>query len=258
MSERSRLAPGGRAALPDTTGFVPDWPAPAGVGSLQTTRLGGVSCAPYAEFNLAGHVGDDARAVAANRARLTARLPAAPFWLEQVHGSTVLDLDAAPCGNVPADAAVSHRRGVVCAVLTADCLPVLLCNRAASAVGAAHAGWRGLLDGVLENTVAALGGPAADLLAWLGPAIGSAAFEVGPEVRAAFLARDPDAARHFRAGAPGKFFADLYGLARQRLAACGVQAIHGGNFCTYAEAGRFYSYRREGRTGRMASLIWLV
>jgi YfiH family protein len=258
MSEPISLKSIGLAALPADAGFVPDWPAPAGVGSLQTTRRGGVSRAPYASFNLAGHVGDDACALAANRARLAACLPAAPVWLEQVHGSAVLDLDAAPTGKVPADAAVSRRPGVVCAVLTADCLPVLFCDRKASAVGAAHAGWRGLLDGILENTVAALGVPATDLLAWLGPAIGPAAFEVGPEVRAAFLGRDPQAGRHFRPGAPGKFFADLYGLARQRLEGCGVKAIYGGTFCTYADTGRFYSYRREGCTGRMASLIWLV
>ena len=238
--------------------IVPGWPAPANVKALSTTRAGGLGVAPFDSLNLGTHVGDDPATVAANRARLRALLPAEPCWLNQVHGTAVVDL--ATYGGVPdADAAVSRQPGAVCVVMTADCLPVLLCDRAGTVVGAADAGWRGLQGGVIEATVRAMNVPAGELMAWLGPAIGPAAFEVGDEVRAAFVADDPAAACAFRpAGPAGKWLADLYLLARQRLAALGVTAVHGGDSCTFTEAERFFSYRRDGRTGRMASLVWLA
>jgi len=237
--------------------IVPDWPAPAAVRAVVTSRHGGVSTGPYASMNPADHVGDAPAAVAVNRRRLEQllQLPAAPVWLQQVHGTGVVDA-AAVHGPVQADAAYACQPGVVCAVLTADCLPLLLCDRAGSRVAAAHAGWRGLAAGVIEQTVAALGRPGDALLAWLGPAIGPSAYEVGSEVRDTFLAHDPQAAAAF-SPAPGGWRADLYRLARQRLADCGVRAVSGGNHCTFTEAGRFFSYRRDGVTGRIASLIWL-
>lgn len=236
--------------------IVPDWPAPAHVRALVTTRAGGMSRGPYAAMNLALHVGDDAAAVAENRRRLRLRLPAEPLWLEQVHGTRAVDAAAAESG-CRADASVAGAREVVCAVLTADCLPVLLCDEAGSAVAAAHAGWRGLAGGVVESAVAAMRRPPESLLAWLGPAIGPQAFEVGDEVREAFLAGAPAAAAAFVPRAGGKWLADLYRLATLRLNALGVSRVFGGGFCTYREAERFYSFRREGRTGRMASLIWM-
>lgn len=237
--------------------IVPDWPAPANVSALVTTRAGGMSRGPYASMNLAAHVGDDPAAVAENRRRLRERLPAEPHWLNQVHGSCVVDAaSAAPGGE--ADAAVAGSKGVVCAVLTADCLPVLLCNDAGTAVCAAHAGWRGLAGGVVEAAVRAMGVPPVRLMAWLGPAIGPQAFEVGDEVREAFLAHAPVAAESFAPKANGRWLADLYRLAGQRLNAAGVSRVFGGGFCTYNEAARFYSYRREKTTGRMASLIWMA
>jgi YfiH family protein len=236
--------------------IVPEWSAPPAVRALVTTRRGGVSAAPYASFNLAGHVGDAPAAVADNRARLRALLPDEPLWLNQVHGTRCVAAETAHAG-IDADACVAHHAGPVCAVMTADCLPVLLCDRAGTAVGVAHAGWRGLLAGVVEAAVAALGRPSAELLAWLGPAIGPTAFEVGDEVRQAFVAVDSAAAAAFVAHGEGKWLADIYRLARQRLAACGVTAVSGGGLCTFGDAARFYSYRRDGRTGRMATLIWL-
>ncbi len=238
--------------------IVPDWPTPARVRALSTTRAGGVSAAPYASLNLGTHVGDDPACVAANRARVRSLLPAEPCWLNQVHGTAVVD--AATAAGVPAaDAAVSRTPGAVCVVMTADCLPVLLCDRAGTVVGAAHAGWRGLHGGVIEACVAAMRVAPSEIMAWLGPAIGPQAFEVGDEVRAAFVAADPGADAAFRpAGVPGKWLADIYLLARRRLAALGVTAIHGGEGCTVAEPARFFSFRRDGATGRMASLIWLV
>jgi hypothetical protein len=211
-------------------------------------------------MNPAGHVGDAAAAVAANRARLreALALPAEPVWLEQVHGVRVVE--AAQAGDLPAaDAAWTDRPGVVCAVLTADCLPVVFADRAGRCVAVAHAGWRGLAAGVLEATLGQLPVPPAELLAWLGPAIGPAAFEVGAEVRAAFLAHDAAAAHAFVRGRDGAhWFADLYTLARQRLAAAGVHAVFGGGCCTYTDSRRFFSYRRDGVTGRMATLAWLA
>ncbi len=236
--------------------IVPDWPAPAGVRAFVTTRTGGVSAGPYASLNLATHVADDAVAVAENRRRLRAHLPAEPLWLAQVHGATVVRADDAVEG-AKADAAFTRRMGRVCAILTADCLPVLLCNDVGTVVAAAHAGWRGLAGGVIEAAVRATNEPPARLLAWLGPAIGPQAFEVGAEVRAAFLAHAPDAAAAFAAQENGKWLADLYRLAELRLNALGVLRVHGGGRCTFLEADSFYSYRREKTTGRMASLIWL-
>lgn len=236
----------------------PDWPVPAGVRALFTTRRGGVSVGSYDSLNLAAHVGDDDAAVAANRHRLrhALGLPLEPAWLEQVHGIAVAVLPGPATGA--ADAAVTFARGSVCAVLVADCLPVFLASRAGDRVGIAHAGWRGLAAGVVEATVRALDCEPRTLVAWLGPSIGPAAFEVGPEVREAFLARDPGAVQAFRQGRAGRFFADLPALARRRLAATGVDSVHGGDLCTYSDPARFYSYRRDGATGRMAALAWLA
>ena len=214
---------------------------------------------PYDTFNLASHVGDDPRAVAANRAHLreALKLPAEPVWLKQVHGVQVVDVTNA--GNEPeADGSYASKPGAMCAVLTADCLPVLLCDRQGAKVAALHAGWRGLAGGVIEAGVKALNVPGGELLVWLGPAIGPETFEVGEEVCAAFVRLDPAAERAFRQQAGGKFLADIYLLARQRLAALGVTAVYGGGMCTVRDRERFYSYRRDGATGRMASLIWLT
>ncbi len=254
--------------------FVPDWPAPAAVRALQTTRQGGVSGGPYAALNLGDHVGDDPAAVERNRALLRAGLPADPVWLKQVHGNVVINADGA--GGVPeADAAFAKKTGTVCAVMTADCLPLLLCDEAGTMVAAAHAGWRGLAGGVIEATVRAMDVAPERLLVWLGPAIGPQEFEVGEEVRQAFMAHHPAAAEAFvprdvgraspatagtaRPTEPGarKWLADIYFLARQRLALMGVTRVYGGGLCTYRDRERFYSYRRDGATGRMASLIWL-
>jgi YfiH family protein len=235
--------------------LVPDWPAPMGVRAMMTTRHGGVSTVPYDSLNLGDHVGDAPAAVAANRAALRRLLPVEPCWLEQVHGIEVVDAASAACGT-QADAAVAFEPGRVCTVMTADCLPVLFARIDGNAVGAAHAGWRGLCNGVLEATVARLGG-GSQLLAWLGPAIGPTAFEVGDEVRAAFMAHQAEAGNCFAPGlAPGKWWCDIYGLARQRLAAAGVTRVHGGDACTVSEPERFFSYRRDRQTGRMAALIW--
>jgi len=236
--------------------LIPDWPAPANVRSLQTLRTGGCSPAPWDSFNLGDHVGDELRRVAQNRAALRQHLPAEPLWLRQVHGIAVADASM-PGDASEADAAFVRQPGKVCAVMTADCLPVLFCDRAGTVVAAAHAGWRGLQAGVLEATIGKMGAPAGDLLAWLGPAIGPQAFEVGEEVRAAFVAHDPLADDAFVPHGAGKWLADIYRLARRRLTAAGLTSISGGDFCTVGDARRFFSYRRDGVTGRMASLIWL-
>ncbi len=239
--------------------IIPDWPAPPNVKALQTARLGGVSAAPYDSLNLGDHVGDSHLAVAHNRQLLSALLPAEPVWLKQVHGTEVVNGDAAGC--LPqGDACVATRRGAVCTVMTADCLPVLLCDDSGSVVGAAHAGWRGLCEGVIECTVRAMKVPPSALMAWLGPAIGPTAFEVGAEVRAAFVAIQPQAADAFAPvpGAAEKYLADIFLLARQRLQGQGVTRIYGGGLCTYTDRERFFSYRRDGATGRMATFIWLA
>lgn len=247
---------------------APEWRAPPGVRALITLRAGGVSAAPRDALNLALHVDDAPESVAENRRllRIAARLPAEPRWLRQVHGSAVADLDVLPDGLVPeADAAVSTRRGTVCAVLTADCLPVLLAATDGSAVAAAHAGWRGLAGGVLEAAVAALRArmaPGIGLVSWIGPAISARHFEVQRDVRDAFLAVDAGNDAAFAPGRPGHWQCDLPLLARRRLAALGVADGGGGEHCTYAEEARFFSYRRDVQhrglagTGRSATLIW--
>jgi polyphenol oxidase len=239
----------------------PGWVAPRGVRAAFTLRAGGASVGSYDSLNVGTHVGDVPRAVRENRARLQEwlLLPAEPVWLQQVHGVEVLDLDA-PSGSLTADAVVTRTPGRVCVIQVADCMPVLFAARDGSAVGAAHAGWRGLAGGVLEATVRNLGVPPDQLLAWLGPAISQEHFEVGDEVRAAFMSHDPAAAAAFVANARGRWQCDLYALARRRLAALGIpeQAVSGGGWCTFADAARFFSYRRDGQCGRMAALIWLT
>jgi len=237
----------------------PDWQVPGHVRALTSTRAGGTSTGEFSSLNLGDHVGDDPVRVAANRARLREqlRLPAEPSWLVQVHGCDVVAagrVSGSPCAG---DAAVASLPGEVCAVLTADCLPVLCCDDAGRVVAAAHAGWRGLLEGILEATVRHMQCPPEGINAWLGPAIGPTAFEVGDDVREAFCARSARAEEAFVAGEGGRWLADLYCLARQRLAAAGVHRISGGDHCTFSDHERFFSYRRDGRTGRMASLIWL-
>jgi len=241
--------------------LIPDWPAPAQVKAVQTTRLGGVSVAPYDSLNLGSHVGDNPLAVARNRQSLNVLLPSEPVWLEQVHGTLVANADHASC--LPqADACIAWHRAAVCVVMTADCLPVLLCDTQGTVVGAAHAGWKGLAAGVIEATVQAMDVAPQNLLAWLGPAISQQAFEVGEEVRAAFVGYDPQAASAFTPsplmGEGEKWLADLYALARLRLNALGITQIYGGDHCTYREREKFFSYRRDGATGRMGTFIWLA
>lgn len=244
--------------------LAPEWPAPKAVHAAFTLRTGGVSAPPYDSLNVGAHVGDRAEAVAENRRRVRAQLelPAEPLWLEQVHGTEVLDLGSmssqSPAATLTADAAIARRPGTICVMQVADCMPVLFAARDASAVAAAHAGWRGLAAGVLEATVARLGVPARELIAWLGPAIGPRHFEVGEEVRAAFLRPDPGAAAAFSPNARGRWQCDLAALARRRLTALGIDAVWGSSRCTYSDPARFFSYRRDGRCGRMAALIWLA
>lgn len=265
----------------------PDWPAAAPnitanhsrtepdsvaararVRALTSTRGGGLSRGPYASLNLANHVGDDPALVAGNRDLLQSalELPSAPRWLNQVHGCAVCTAETvsvqAPLPT--ADAVLTSRPGIVCGVLTADCLPILLRDVGGTLVAAVHAGWRGLLHGVIEATLAQIRARRAeqeratlDLLAWLGPAIGPDAFEVGGEVRSAFVQQHADAAEHFRPGRDGRWLADLYGLARAQLARQGVLRVSGGGYCTLSDSCRFFSYRRDGNTGRMATLIWI-
>lgn len=242
---------------PHADWIIPDWPAPARVRALVTTRAGGLSTGAYASFNLGLRAGEDAVLVRRNRELLAACLPAAPVWMNQVHGVAVADL-AQASAEPQADAAFARTPGGVCVVMTADCLPVLLCDWNGGTVALAHAGWRGLAAGVIGETVKAMGLPAGRLMAWLGPAISQEAYEVGPELRDAFVSVNAKDAAAFKPGRPGKFQADLYALARNRLLSAGVQDVYGGGFCTYRESGRFYSYRRDGAaSGRMASLIWL-
>jgi polyphenol oxidase len=264
--------------------ITPDWPAPPGVRSAFTLRTGGVSLAPYDSLNVGAGIGDSPEAIAENRRRVREKLglPSEPVWLEQVHGTDVVELGstatlswtgapsagahgaaalgadsaASTVGQVRGDASVARGAGYVCAIRVADCMPVLFAARDGSAVAAAHAGWRGLAGGVLEATVRQLGLPGSQLIAWMGPAIGPAHFEVGDEVRAAFTATDLDAAPAFVANARGRWQCDLYALARRRLTTIGISGIYGGGWCTFAEAERFFSYRRSGQCGRMAALIW--
>jgi polyphenol oxidase len=254
-----------------TTGpghFTPEWPAPAGVRALCTTRNGGVSAAPFDSFNLGDHVRDEPAAVAANRAALAGlTAPARPVFLQQVHGTACIPLDATTPDGAVADAALVTAPGVAATIMVADCLPVLFAHASGRAVAAAHAGWRGLVSGVLEATLQALraaAGPG-EVVAWLGPAIGPTAFEVGDEVHAAFVAADPAARAHFRTHTtPGKWWADLPALARQRLRSAGVASVHGNDgsaaWCTVSQPSRFFSHRRDatrlGSTGRFATCIW--
>ena len=235
--------------------IVPDWPAPGHVHALVTTRAGGDSTGAYASMNLGLRTDDDQAAVAANRSRLQQVLPQAPRWLAQIHGSVVVDADA--LSDVPqADASVARLPGTVCAIMIADCLPILITDTAGTCVGAAHAGWRGLADGVIANTVARMAAPSADLMAWIGPGIGPDAFEVGDDVLQAFCTAAPERRVAFRPLKPGKWLCDLPALARDALRRAGVARIYGGDLCTYNDAQRFYSYRRDRVTGRMAALIW--
>ena len=238
-----------------------DWPAPPNVRAISTLRTGGVSVGAFASLNLGAHVGDEPAAVAENRRRLkmALQLDADPLWLNQVHGVDVVTADArTDCTAPTADASVCKVRGRACVIMTADCLPVLFCDREGTRVGAAHAGWRGLASGVLGATVNELGVAADKLMAWLGPAIEQNAFEVGPEVREEFVTRNAATAPAFVANAQGRWQADLYALARLELARLGVREVHGGTYRCYEDAARFFSYRRDrGKTGRMASMVWL-
>ena len=239
--------------------LTPDWPAPGTVRSAATLRAGGVSRGDYASFNLATHVGDDPLAVAENRRRLreALALPAEPAWLNQIHGSDVV---TATSQSIPpaADASITRSTDQVCVVMTADCLPVLFCDRDGTTVGAAHAGWRGLVGGVLGATVAAMQVAPKHLLAWLGPAIEQSAFEVGEEVREQFVSRDSGNCVAFEQNARGRWQADLYELARRELERLGVENVYGGGFRVFADSDRFFSYRRGPRTGRMATMVWLA
>ncbi len=237
--------------------LTPDWPAPARVHAFVTTRALGVSEGEYESMNLGTRSGDDPWSVEKNRSIVRGELPADPRWMAQVHGNAAADLDkVAPDAAPTADAAVTGEPGRVAVVLTADCMPLFFCNARGERVGVAHAGWRGMAAGVIENTVLAIGGPPAEVLAWMGPAIGPDAFEVGPEVRAAFVEVDERAAAAFAPHAEGKFMADLYALARMRLDRAGVRAVFGGGFCTHRERERFFSYRRVQASGRMGAFIW--
>jgi YfiH family protein len=235
----------------------PNWPAPAHVHAASTLRSGGVSRAPYESFNLAAHVGDDAEAVTENRRLLRDALCLSnePAWLDQVHSDAVVEANTWPQPK-RADASVARTPGQVCVVLTADCLPVLFCSRDGDRVAAAHAGWRGLAAGILDNTVGSLGLPGSELLAWLGPAISQPAFEVGDDVRVAFLARDSGVESAFVLNSRGRWQCDLYALARRNLARLGVHDVYGGEHCTFSDQDRFFSYRRDGQCGRMATLVW--
>ncbi|EKT54286.1 purine nucleoside phosphorylase YfiH [Providencia burhodogranariea] len=238
--------------------IFPDWPQPKNVLSCSTTRIGGVSLPPFDSLNLGSHVGDVPEAVSENRSRLVslANLPQHPLWLEQIHGTKVLHLNGNTFENRQADAIYTNQAGQVCAIMTADCLPVLFCSKDGKEVAAAHAGWRGLCDGILENTISQFTNPANEIMAWLGPAIGPEKFEVGAEVRQAFINQSNDLKSGFIAKGD-KFLADIYLLARIKLQAVGISSIYGGSFCTVSDENRFFSYRRAGKTGRMASLIWV-
>ncbi len=235
--------------------LTPDWPAPANIHAATTLRTGGVSRGAYASFNLATHVGDDLDCVSENRLRLKdgLALPAEPVWLEQTHSNLVINAGQTTTLQ-QADASYSNVAGVVCAVLTADCLPVLICSTDGKTCAAIHAGWKGLLAGIISNTVATLS--TTEVLVWLGPAIGAACFEVGLDVREAFVAKSAAFSSAFTQTNNNKYLADIYQLARIELAALGINAVYGGDFCTVTEQERFYSYRRDTQTGRMATLIW--
>lgn len=243
--------------------ITPNWPAPAKVKALQTTRLGGVSLPPYDSLNLGDHVQDNPNHVAHNRQLLNAFVPSEPVWLNQVHGVRVIDAalsSYAEHGSCveSADASFSTKKNVVCVTMTADCLPVLLCDQAGTVVAAVHAGWRSLCDGVIEAAIQSMAVDTSTLMAWLGPAIGPDAFEVGEDVRAQFIAKDAQAESAFKLKPnTDKWLGDLYTIAKQRLTNLGVTAVYGEVNCTYSQPDRFFSFRRDGVTGRMASMIWL-
>jgi len=237
--------------------IIPDWPAPAHVRAMVTTRAGGTSSGPYAGMNLGRRTADDPAAVEANHAQLNRLLPEPPRWLAQVHGSSVVNADMMTGNDAPeADASVARRPGTVCAILVADCLPVLFTDRAGSCIAAAHAGWRGLAGGILTSTIASMPAKPADLLAWIGPGIGPTAFEVGDDVLQAFCADAPERKAAFKPLRAGKWLCDLPALARDALRRAGVTQVYGGDLCTYTDSERFYSHRRNPVTGRMAALIW--
>lgn len=236
--------------------FAANWPAPRRVKTLISTRHGGVSQGVYASLNVGAHVGDDLDNVTQNRAIVQQAAPVPLAYLNQTHSTTVVEAAAALETLLDADASVDRSGKVACAVMTADCLPVLLCDEAGTVVGAAHAGWKGLLNGVIENTVAAMG-VTGRLLAYMGPAISADAFEVGAEVREAFMAHDAQAASAFEDIGDGKYLADIYALAKQRLHKLGITDVYGGEYCTVLQREDFFSYRRDGQTGRMVSAIWL-
>jgi len=240
--------------------ITPNWPAPLNVRALCTTRSGGISSGPYASFNLGDHVGDKPHIVNQNRARLLKDLPNEPKWLNQVHGSTPIWVDN-NTNILKGDAALSRTRNIVCAILTADCLPVFLCDKTGTTVGIVHAGWRGLAAGVIEQTIAEMKKECSHIMAYLGPAIGPDYFEVGEEVRHSFIQQDKMSAPAFtpyNGVNSKKWLADIFLLARQRLAAVGVTKVYSNEECTYSNSDKFFSYRRDGDTGRMASLIWLT
>ncbi len=240
--------------------ITPNWPAPANVKALQTTRVGGLSVAPYASLNLGAHVNDDGNTVAHNRQLLSPYLPSEPVWVNQVHGIEVIDVAKSGCLE-NADASFTTKNNVVCVTMTADCLPVLLCDTDGTVVAAVHAGWRGLCDGVIESAVNKMPVQASHILAWLGPAIGPNAFEVDDDVREQFIQKDSQAALAFKPQGD-KWLCDMYLIAKQRLKNLGVTQIYGGSinedFCTYTDEARFFSFRRDNVTGRMASMIWLA
>jgi YfiH family protein len=241
--------------------LIPDWPAPENVRAFSTTRLNGCSTDPFSSFNLGAHVHDSPENVAKNRMKLEAELalPSSPFWLEQVHGNSVHIVEASKMEPFPpkADASITQEVGPVCIVMTADCLPILLCSRNGNEVAAVHAGWRGLLNGVIDNTLSQFKSAPSEIMAWLGPAIGPEIFEINEEILVDFLNNNVDNEAAFCAREPNRWFADLYELARIRLRQFGVCDIFGGNFCTYRDSELFFSHRRDkGKTGRMASLIW--
>lgn len=240
--------------------LVPQWNVPNRVHAVVSTRKGGVSVGEYASLNLGGNTADSWTCVEKNRVSMaqTQALPAEPFWLRQVHGSRVVRAGGNRQRSTEADACITRDLGTVCVVTTADCLPVLVCDRRGQEVAAAHAGWRGLAAGILENTVRAFTSEPRELVAWLGPAISRTHFEVGAEVRAQFVAKNSEHQRCFVQNQHGRWQADLYDLARLSLEHLGVEEISGGGFCTYEDQARFYSYRRDGETGRMASMIWLA
>ncbi len=237
--------------------LIPMWPAPKNVRALATTRLGGVSTGAFSSLNVGSHVGDNEEHVAENRSRLQSVVSVPVAYLNQIHSPDVVRAAQSVSSTLDADASIDCSGTAACAVMTADCLPVLFCDRAGTVVAAAHAGWRGLAAGVLENTVTAMQADPADILVWFGPAIGPDAFEVGQDVWNAFCNKLPAAEAAFQSIGEGKYLADIYALARLALAQIGVTAIYGGTHCTVLERDKFFSYRRDGQTGRMVSLIWL-